>query len=148
MIARKVTFNKEEYKYGEAVITQVNEDFRTFPSTVNAKINEEGLLSVCRKQGESLATAGLLFLLEFMTLDKDIRDYVFNSPPPSYQHHRYYDFVESYLLKNRMEIEKDKVPSYALPRYKNTVKALEYVEELRPQYDVFVKAENDKAGEP
>lgn len=90
-------YNEDKYRFGVEIINLVNDDVRTFPSPLNNKINEEVLLSICRKQAESLAAAGLSFLVELMHEDEDVLKYVHSMPSPSYQFHRYTDWILPFL---------------------------------------------------
>jgi hypothetical protein len=62
VIGRK-GYNESLYKFGVEIIMQVNDDYRNWPSTLLNKVNEEAILSICRKNSESLSCACLSFLL-------------------------------------------------------------------------------------
>lgn len=119
------------------IINLVNDDVRTFPSPLNNKINEEVLLSICRKQAESLAVTGLAFLCEIMHEDEDILNYVHSMPSPSYQFHRYTDWIHTFLLKQKATIEKDNVPQYFQTRYNNVINSLKLWADIGPKVDAL-----------
>lgn len=98
------------YKFGVEMINTINDDVRTYPSPLSVKLNEEVLLSICRKSQETLAVTVLAYVLQKMEEDEDILKYVFNCPAPNYQWHRYTDWIESYLVGQKQMIEKDSVP--------------------------------------
>jgi len=68
LISRK-GYNEDKYRFGVEVINLINDDIRTYPSPLNNKLNEEVVLSVCRKSAESLAVTALKFLIELMSED-------------------------------------------------------------------------------
>lgn len=117
-------YNEELYRFGVEVINQVNEDYRVYPSPLNTKTNEEVILSICRKNAESLAVQTTKFLIELMDEDEDVLRYVFKMPPPSYQFHRYTDWIAPFLTRQKLTIEKDGIPTYYQGRYKNACEAL------------------------
>lgn len=90
-------YNEEKYRFGVEIINLVNDDVRTYPSPLNSKINEEVLLSVCRKQAESLSVVALTFLVEIMHEDAAVLEYVHSMPAPNYQFHRYSDWIHPFL---------------------------------------------------
>lgn len=90
-------YNEDKYRFGVEIINLVNDDIRTFPSPLNNKINEEVILSICRKQAESLSVTALAFLVELMHEDRDVLEYVHSMPSPSYQFHRYTDWIHPFL---------------------------------------------------
>jgi hypothetical protein len=54
-----------------------------------------------------------------MKEDKDILEYVFRQPSPSYQNVGYTDWFLNFLERQKFEIEKAGIPSYYKGRYTN-----------------------------
>lgn len=80
-----------------------------------------------------------------MSEDDDVLRYVFNAPPPSYQFHRYTDWIVPFLTKQKLTIEKDGVPQYYQSRYKNACEALELWEkEIQEKVDKLTAETNEK----
>lgn len=65
-VTGRKNYNDDRFRFGVEIINLVNEDYRTFPSPLQNKVNEEVVLSICRKNAETLACITISFLITIM----------------------------------------------------------------------------------